>query len=197
MSKPAHTPTGGDPQFADFLHSSEPRRGFLSKGLALVLGGLVGVFPALVGIATFLNPLRKSVRDKQRPSGSDDEGYFRVAPLDGLTVVPQSFKIIADRRDAWNVYPKEAIGAVFLQKMADGEVRAFNVSCPHAGCSVDYRNDAYHCPCHNSSFDLDGACHPKSPSPRPLDALDSKVVENVVWVKFQNFKAGVAEKKAV
>lgn len=197
MSNKAHSPTSEGPCSADFLQSAEPRRGFISKGAAILVGGLVGVFPAAVGIATFLNPLRKSVRDQQRPSGSNDEGYFRVAPFDGLTSVPQAFKIIADRKDAWNVYPKEAIGAVFLQKVSDSEVRAFNVSCPHAGCSVDYRNQAYHCPCHNSSFEMDGACHPKSPSPRPLDSLDCKVVDGVVFVKFQNFKAGVAEKKAV
>lgn len=184
---------------ADFLSATEPRRDFLTQVAAIAVGGLVGVVPAAVGLATFLNPLRKSVKAQQAPTGSDAEGYFEVATLDALSDVPQAFKIIADRKDAWNTYPMEAIGAVFLQRLAGDEIRAFNVSCPHAGCSVDYRSgqQAYHCPCHNSAFSVEGTRSPQSPSPRDLDSLLYKVVDGKVLVKFQNFKAGVKEQKVV
>jgi Rieske Fe-S protein len=178
---------------------SAPRRGFLKQSLAVVIGSLVGLVPAAVGLATFLNPLRKSVKEKQQPTGSDSEGYYRVAPVNSLSATPQAFKIIASRKDAWNTFPEEAIGAVFLSRVSGDEVRAFNVTCPHAGCRVDYRSGQkrYHCPCHNSSFEADGKRDPKSPSPRDLDALDVKLVNGQVLVKFRNFKTGTEDKKVL
>src|SRR5579872_543463 len=156
---------------SDFFAPAEPRRGFVKQVLAIAIGGLMGLVPAAVGLATFLNPLRRSVKAKLQPSGSDADGFYKVATLDSLSETPQAFKIIADRKDAFNTFPKEAIGAVFLSRVGSHDVRAFNVTCPHAGCSVDYRpaKNAYHCPCHNSQFALDGQRDPKSPSPRDLD----------------------------
>jgi Rieske Fe-S protein len=183
----------------DFLAvPPEPRRGFVKQFLAFVIGGLVGVVPAAVGLATFLNPLRTSVRAKQQPDGADADGYYKVAPLSALSATPQALQIIANRKDAWNTYPKEAIGAVYLQRVGQ-EVRAFNAQCPHAGCFVDWQSGkkAYRCPCHNSSFAADGKRDPQSPSARDLDELATKIEDGVVCVKFQNFKAGDKEKKVV
>lgn len=168
----------------------------MTKALAVVIGGAVGVIPVLAGIATFLNPLRKSVKDKLRPEGSDAEGYYKVASMSSLSeTVPQMVKIIADKKDAWNVYPQETIGTVYLLKEGD-KVRVFNADCPHAGCKVDFKPEqkSYLCPCHNSAFALDGKRDAKSPSARDLDALDYKIVDGEVMVKFQNFMAGAHDK---
>jgi len=100
--------------------------------------------------------------------------------------------------DAWSRTPNVPVGAVYLQRVGENKVRALNVVCPHAGCFVDYRpaNGNYFCPCHNSSFALDGKIlDPKSPSPRGLDELPVEVRNGTeVWVTFQNFRAGVHEK---
>jgi menaquinol-cytochrome c reductase iron-sulfur subunit len=195
MSQPP-APDSGRPE-PDVFSPVEPRRGFVAQLTAVVIGGLVGVFPAAVGLATFLNPLRKSAKEKQMPSGSDAEGYYRVTTAESLSAVPQAFKIIADRKDAWNTFPKDAIGSVFLSRLGSGELRAFNVTCPHAGCAVDFKaaKQVYHCPCHNSSFKEDGERDPKSPSARDLDSLPVKIVDGAVWVKYQDFKTGEKEKK--
>jgi Rieske Fe-S protein len=184
---------------SDFSQPEEPRRNFFVQFLAVVIGAVVGVVPAAAGLATFLNPLRKSVRQKQVPEGSDEHGFYKVAPESSLSEIPQTHKIIADRKDAWNTFPKEPIGAIYLQRVGEGEIRAFNAACPHAGCFVNYRpkNSEYHCPCHNSSFAEDGTRDPKSPSARDLDKLETKVIEGIVCVKFQNFKAGDKEMKPV
>ena len=182
----------------DCLLPSEPRRNFFTQVIAVVVSGVAGIIPLAAGLATFLNPLRRSVKEKQQPSGSQ-EGFYKVATLESLSETPQAFKIIADRKDAWNTFPKDAIGAVYLTKTGDGAVQAFNVTCPHAGCAVDWRSGkkAYFCPCHNSAFDAKGTRDPKSPSARDLDSLETKVVDGVVWVKFQDFKTGEAGKHPV
>jgi menaquinol-cytochrome c reductase iron-sulfur subunit len=198
MTTPSATPNP-----ADLLPPEEPRRGFLQKALAVVIGGVVGLFPLVTGAVVFLDPLRKrKSRGGEGGVGKDDEGFIRVAQLDGLTVggLPRRFTVIDDRADAWNLYPKEPIGAVYLTRPETGTVRACNVVCPHAGCSVDFiaERKQYQCPCHDSSFNVDGSiANPRSPSPRGLDELEVKIKDNSeVWVKFQNFRSGVSEKIA-
>ncbi len=112
--------------------------------------------------------------------------------------MPQSFTILADRKDAWNRYPSEPVGTVFLCKKGDGVV-ALNSRCPHAGCDVDYQpsKSGFVCPCHDSLFGVEGARSGASPSPRDLDQLEVENRNGEVWVKFQNFKTGRPDKEAV
>ena len=87
---------------------------------------------------------------------------------------------------------------MFLRRTKDGTVTALNAACPHAGCSVAFGGDnsEFICPCHDSSFAVDGEiANAGSPSPRGLDSLEVEVRnENEIWVKFQNFQAGHKEK---
>lgn len=174
------------------------RRGFLKKALAVVIGGFISLVPAAAGLAVFLDP----VRSRKSGEGSS-EGYLKVLQLDSLQVgVPRRVQVISDRVDAWNFFPNEPIGAVYLTRQADGNVTALNVVCPHAGCSVDFSPDRalYQCPCHKSSFNVDGSIANKdSPAPRGLDTLEvdaAKLKSGEVWIKFENFHTGVAEKIA-
>lgn len=163
------------------------RRNFLTKAAAVVIGGVLALAAPLAGLFVILDPLRRK---------SDTGGAVLVAQLSALPEngEPRKFPVLATRVDAWNRSPNVPIGAVYLQRVG-GKVRALNVVCPHAGCFVDYRSaqNHYHCPCHNSSFALDGAVlDPKSPSPRALDDLQVEIRHGTeVWVKFQNFRAGV------
>jgi menaquinol-cytochrome c reductase iron-sulfur subunit len=182
----------------DFLHTEAPRRGFFRKALAVVVGGIVGLFPFVAGGLVFLDPLRK--KKGRGGAGQDEDGFIKVAQLDGLLVggTPRRFAVIDDRSDAWNLYPQEPIGAVFLIRPELDKVQAFNVTCPHAGCSVDFNSDhkLFQCPCHDSSFAMDGQiANPKSPSPRGLDELDVRIKNSAeVWVRFQNFQSATSRK---
>jgi menaquinol-cytochrome c reductase iron-sulfur subunit len=181
--------------------SGEHRRGFFSAAMAVVIGGFVSLVPMAAGLMTFFDPLR-------RKSGAAKS--IRVAPLHAIPSdgTPVSFPVIADRSDAWNKFPNDKIGSVFLRRITgkDGQpkVQAFNAICPHAGCMVAFNGDRkeFKCPCHTSAFQVDGArIDPEHcPSPRDLDELECEVVtsgkEQAVMVKFTNFYAGMAEKKA-
>ncbi|MGE0758798.1 MAG: ubiquinol-cytochrome c reductase iron-sulfur subunit [Pirellulaceae bacterium] len=190
-------------------HHSIPipeRRNWLVEGAALFFGGLVAMIPPAVGAITFLDPWRRSpsVPQSRRQAAGGKEGFVRVASLDALPVggQPQRFPVVADQLDAWNFTPDQPIGAVFLQQTAPGDVRCFNATCPHAGCSVSCEGQAFVCPCHNSSFNLDGSKRTsdsgrENPSPRQLDSLrvdPDKLAENEVWVEFINFYTGKHDK---
>jgi menaquinol-cytochrome c reductase iron-sulfur subunit len=178
----------------------EPRRGFLIQFVTFIAGAVVALFPVGVGLFAFLDPLRPKTRRGPAGGAADADGYYKVARLDALSDggVPQYAKIVADRADAWTYIPNEPIGAIYLKRTGD-EVVAFNVVCPHAGCAVDFdsRQGAFRCPCHNSSFSPEGARSANSPSPRDLDQLPVKVEDGQVWVQFQNFRTGTAEKVPV
>jgi len=171
--------------------ASQGRRNFMTEALSVVIGGLVGLVPALAGLAVYLDPLRRK---------SEAGNFVRVTSLDALPNdgVPRKFPVLASKTDAWTKTAKTPIGAVYIRRVGDQKLQAFNVVCPHAGCFVDYvaERSGYFCPCHNSTFSQDGKiADPSSPSPRALDSLDCEIRnKKEVWVKFQNYQAGHAEK---
>lgn len=167
------------------------RRDFLTKAGAVVIGAGIAVVAPVAGLTVLLDPLRHT---------AENGGAVRVASLESLPAdgTPLKFSVLATKIDAWNRTPNVPVGAVYLQRLTGAkQVRAFNVKCPHAGCFVDYQAErgCYHCPCHDSTFAIDGkVLDPKSPSPRPLDELPVEVRGTEVWVTFQNFRPGVEEK---
>jgi menaquinol-cytochrome c reductase iron-sulfur subunit len=174
------------------------RRSFLAKLFAIVGGGIALLVPTAVGLASFLNPLRQKGQ-----SGDFKLTTLETLPEDGT---PMRFPIIVQERiDAWSHYPHESIGAVYLRRLKsnDGKprVQAMQVICPHAGCSIAYepgeKGGKFYCPCHGANFDLAGArTDQKSESPRDMDALEAEIRNgNEVWVKYQAFVVGIAEKK--
>lgn len=179
--------------------SDQPRRSFLFRATAAVLGVIVGAVPAITGFLFFLSPLvRKNRRPSERPASGAD-GYVKVATLNALSTdgTPQRFTVLDDKQDAWNFFPNQQIGTVWLRMTEKGDVQCFNTRCPHLGCTVDYQSGekTFFCPCHTSSFDLDGKKLNAIP-PRGMDSLEVKVDEPTgnVLVKFQNFRATTAEK---
>jgi MYXO-CTERM domain-containing protein len=172
--------------------AGDPRRGFLAKLGALVLALVAYVTPAIAGLVAFLNPLRQKSKSGE---------FIRLAALDTLDGTPRKVAIIQDRTDAWNRYPNQPVGAVWLRKVGENEVKAIHVVCPHAGCFIDYdaANNRFVCPCHTAHFDLDGVrLDATSSSPRDLDTLEvdyeTKDGVKYVLVKFQNFRIGTADK---
>ncbi len=174
--------------------NTENRREFLEKAGSVCAGcALVGA-PVAAGVAVVADPLRLPPEDAE---------FLQVARMDSLPDdgTPQKFVVKNDKVDAWSRFPDRVVGAVYLRKMSDGAVQAFNVVCPHLGCAIEYRENQvdYFCPCHDSAFALeDGKQGPGSPSARPLDSLETEVRDDGdVWVKFQNFQTGIEEKKPV
>lgn len=175
--------------------SVPPRRGFFEQLAALTVGAVISLVPLAAGLFTFFDPWRRK---------STLGGYLRVARLDALPAdgLPRRFPVVSTRIDAWNHFPPEPIGLVYLRRTAQGQVTAHNGACPHAGCIVDYKPlgepSGYHCPCHDSHFAADGIRQGEhNPAPRDLDALEidpERLEQGEIWVRFENFVAGKADK---
>jgi menaquinol-cytochrome c reductase iron-sulfur subunit len=170
--------------------SSDDRRTFFKKVLAVAIGTLIVIVPSAAGLTVLFDPLRRKTNKAE---------FLPVTNLDALPDddLPHSFQVVADRRDAWNMYPAQRIGAVYLRRNKD-EVIAFNVVCPHLGCFVDTTPEgSFKCPCHNSAFHKDGSLIEGSVSPRGLDKLEvdqASLKQGIVKVRFQNFQAGTHER---
>jgi Rieske Fe-S protein len=171
------------------------RRSFLVRAAALVIGALTMLVPLASGIVMFLDPLRRRTRGK----------LVRVATLDAVPDdgKPHLFQVVSDRDDAWNHYPQEPIGMVYLVRHP-GEPKplALTATCPHLGCTVGYMpgDTMFRCPCHSSTFRFDGTRvdGEQSVSPRDMDSLNVELrgagSMTQVEVMFERFQAGRPEK---
>jgi menaquinol-cytochrome c reductase iron-sulfur subunit len=91
------------------------------------------------------------------PVNSPEEVVFRRNRVDG-------WKISSEKATAWVV------------KSSDDRVVAFAPQCTHLGCAYhwDERNHHFLCPCHTSTFGIDGNVL-SGPAPRPLDRYATKL----------------------
>lgn len=178
---------------------SKNRRTFLEVIATITAGALVILTPLLAGVVTFLSPLFKKNSTKQ----------VRVAllsqiPDDGI---PRNFPVVAEHVDAWAKYPKQRIGSVYLVRQpGDTKPTAFSSKCPHAGCFIGYKtgDNLFRCPCHTSSFNLDGTRQrgDAEVSPRDMDRLPVELrtlaavqqsEDTEVWIDFIDFQTGHKE----
>src|SRR5262245_21538824 len=97
-----------------------PRRGILAGLIAVLIGGLVSLFPLGAGALVFLDPILKRKAKPATGSDGQEEGrpFRRVAIVDALPAdgTPVQVPVIADLTDAWSREPNQPIGAVYLRK---------------------------------------------------------------------------------
>ena len=171
---------------------SSGRRKFI-RVTTIGISAACGIFPLAAGIPALLDPV------KQNSGESAKVPWSKVAPFASLPEdgSPAKFEVVQETVvDAWTTYKDIPVGAVYLTRKED-RVIAFNLKCPHLGCAIDFRKQTndYFCPCHNSSFALDGSVTTEnSPSPRPMDTMETKVEKGQVWIRFQQFRPNIKEK---
>lgn len=181
-----------------------PRRSFLVRASAALIGAIVGIAPLIPGVPFLLDPvLRKKKRPTEQPVRGKD-GYVKVTTIESLPAdgSPQQFAVIDDLQDAWNFIPNQEIGTVWLRKVKDDQgkdaVKCLSTVCPHLGCSVDYKSadKKFFCPCHTSSFDLDGNKLNAIP-PRNMDGLEIEMQGTDILVRFKKFRGGTPNQEVV
>jgi menaquinol-cytochrome c reductase iron-sulfur subunit len=88
--------------------------------------------------------------------------------------IPEEFVFRRNRLDGWKVTSEKSTAWVIRQ--ADSKVVAFSPQCTHLGCAYSYdeQNKEFLCPCHTSTFSLEGKVL-TGPAPRALDRYDVKI----------------------
>jgi len=165
------------------------RRAFVVEAAACLIGAITAIVPGVAAVAYVFTPLLK-----KKNKNSADDGFRMVGTAANLKAggAPQFFQVMGVKKDAWTTYPSTSLGAVYIRKEEDGTLTCLNARCTHLGCTVQYQpqHKDFLCPCHASSFNLEGARSNEIP-PRNLDPLDVEIRNNdEVWVKFQNYRAG-------
>ena len=133
MATEPESDVGSDAPIDDQPPENAERRDFLIKASSIVLGGAIVTVPAAAGIAVFMSPLFRS---------AEGGVTLKLTTLDSLPEggEPQRFRIAAEQNDAWTRYRKKGLGSVYLHRVKGNEVVAFNSSCPHAGCAVNFES---------------------------------------------------------
>lgn len=129
------------------------------------LWGLIGLALGLPAAVYLLVPPRPREESEwveagdvsQLEPGVPNELVFRRNRVDG-------WKITSEKTSAWVV------------KVSDADVVAFSPICTHLGCAYhwDERKNNFLCPCHSSTFGLDGRVL-SGPAPRPLDRFRVRI----------------------
>lgn len=156
--------------------------------------GIALLAPSLILLA---DPLR---RRKQRQGGGGSGPRVPVAQLDEIPDLdagapPLRAPVVATGlRDAWNRFDTTQLGSVFLGKRS-GSLHCLSATCPHAGCGIDYDEQKKHfiCPCHNSTFAIDGS-RTGGPSPRDMDRLEVAIEGDTIFCRFQRFRLALEKK---
>ena len=171
--------------------SPAERRVFL-KVVTTGLGALAAALAVVPGLGFLAGAARRQ--------GADGGAPLRVAgERDVKTGKPLRVTAVGTREDAWLRMDRVTLGSLWLVRaVEDGPIRAFSTVCPHLGCGVDWNDKTgkFDCPCHASSFDLDGRCL-GGPSPRGLDELDVHLEGRDVLVRYQRFRTGTGKKEPI
>ena len=165
------------------------RRGFLQMSSAIaaaVTAGVVGI-PVVRAVAS--PALAKPIADNWVKVADD------IAVLD--IGVPIRVDFVQTQDDAW--ITNRALNGVWLYTEDGEKFKAYNGHCTHLGCGYMLAKDgkSFICPCHRGQFDIKTGAVLGGPPPRPLDELETEVRDGAVFVKYQDFRLGVAERVAV
>ena len=178
------------------IHDKERRSAL--RILSGVVGTLLGAAFSVPAVLYLFDPVAR-----RRRSGATTVEPIPVAPLTDVPDVaagatPLRLPVVAaEQHDAWNRLQEVRLGSVWLSKTGE-QLSCFSTACPHAGCGIDFDAERrlFICPCHGSSFALDGSRR-EGPSPRDMDRLEVDVQAGQVRCRFQRFRTATTDKEPV
>ena len=164
------------------------RRTFLRWATAI--GGALSAFLAGIPAArAFLSPTFRHTRE---------EKWIRLGEVDQFDPdVPTKVDFVDTVNDAW--VEARRLRSVWIHTSDAENFRVYNGRCTHLGCNyfLDEEKSVFRCPCHTGFFDLKSGAVLGGPPPRPLDTLEVKVEDGILYARYQDFHLGVPEKAPV
>lgn len=135
------------------------RRSVLNWLLGTSSAGVLGavVFPVLRYLVPPEIPEAPTLSVKGGPASTLKPGSARIVPFGSTPAI--------------------------VVRTAAGDLRAFEGTCTHLACTVQYRADLEHlwCACHNGHYDLNGK-NIAGPPPRPLTAYEAHEQDDEITI---------------
>ena len=153
------------------MENQETRRSFYISviyGTWTLIGALLSV-PALAYLFSV-----------GRRSGQEE--FVEVGDISRLPLnTPREMVFRRRRKDGWKIISEKT--TAWVMRVSESEVVAFAPQCTHLGCAYhwDDKNNNFLCPCHTSTFGLDGRVL-TGPAPRPLDRYRVRIEGNRLLV---------------
>ena len=170
------------------------RRGFLGLLTSLLMAG-IGLLVAIPATGYFFGPLRRRSEEDQSGASFQDAGPLSEIPLGQWRLL--SVEMVHE--DGWKRTTR-ARHAIWVHRRDDSDtgITVLSSICPHLGCPINWHleQSQFFCPCHGGIFDTDGQ-QIGGPPPRAMDPLEFEVRSGRLWVRWQDFKIGVAERVPV
>jgi len=169
------------------------RRGFLGTATNLLMAA-IGLIVAIPALGYFLSPLRRKSGVEGVGAAFQDAGPLSDIPVGQWRLLPLEMV----HADGWKTTRVRHSIWVRRQNETDQGITVLSSICPHLGCPLNWHPDQsqFICPCHGGSFETDGR-RTGGPPPRAMDPLEFEIRAERLWVRWQDFRIGVAERVPV
>jgi menaquinol-cytochrome c reductase iron-sulfur subunit len=152
---------------------------------------LIGAVPVLGYICS---PLRKRRGGAVNGESFADAGALADIPVGEWRHV--SLDIL--HQDGWEKSSQRH--SVWVRRMgaSEREISVLSPICPHLGCPINWQaqQTQFACPCHGGTFGSDGK-YRSGPPPRSMDSLAFEIRNGRLFVQWQDFRIGAAERVPV
>jgi len=170
---------GGERTGAEVVRERRTFLGLITTGLGLSIAAFMGFTLGRFSIAPALSAAPESDWTVLGPLAEIPEGK----PTNHIIRVFQSA--------GWGRFSAEQ--SVWVLKQGE-RLAVFSSVCTHLGCTINENAKGFGCVCHNSLWSSEGE-KVGGPAPRGMDRLEYKVEDEVLKVRYQNFKQGLADKQ--
>jgi len=160
------------------------RRTFLGIAAGIITVGIGGVVGTAIG--------QFAIQPAFSKAGGGE--WTDLGPVSAFEEGKLTKKSVTISQDAgWGKFQAER--SIWIVRKGD-TLTVFSGVCPHLGCSVNAADENFVCACHGSEWDQEGK-RTGGPTPRGLDTLEHRVEGDVLQVRYQSFKQGVADKEVL
>jgi quinol---cytochrome c reductase iron-sulfur subunit, bacillus type len=172
------------------------KRGSFLKLISAIGSGILGLALGVPAVATFLSPVFKKRRADAWVALGEAEFFDWDVPI--RIDIPQTVQ------DAW--VESRILRSVWIYTQDGEDFTVYNGRCTHLACQYAWdeevdltfhpESDVFHCPCHHAIFRLTGEVI-RGPAPRPLDTLEWKIEDGILYALYVDFRPGIPDKVAI
>src|SRR5579885_1480463 len=160
------------------------RRSFLGLMICIINTGIAAFMAVTLG---------RFVAGPKTSTASEPEWLDAGSISDVPDGKPARLNVTVAQDAGWAQFDNQQ--SVWIVKKGDN-VQVFSAVCPHLGCSVNTNANGFICPCHTSTWNINGQ-RMGGPTLRGLDTLEHKIEDGTLKVKYQFFKQGLAGKEPI